>query len=92
MTCNGTTVTIYQNAVSIGTFSASTALTDRTDLLLGAKPTAEDATSTSVYFKGALSDFRIYTTCFTLTQVKELYNISATVDKNGNIYAREWVE
>lgn len=39
-----------------------------------------------------ISDFRIYATALTAEQVKELYNTSATIDKNGNIYARELVE
>lgn len=41
---------------------------------------------------GAYSDFRIYATALTAEQVKELYNTSTTIDKNGNIYARELVE
>ena len=40
----------------------------------------------------SISDFRIYTTILTADQVKELYNTSATIDKKGNIYAREQIE
>jgi hypothetical protein len=36
-----------------------------------------------------MADFRIYSTALTAEQVKELYNTSTTIDKNGNIYARE---
>lgn len=39
-----------------------------------------------------LSDFRIYATALTENQIKELYNTSATIDNNGNIYAREVME
>ena len=39
-----------------------------------------------------ISDFRIYATALTDDQIKELYNTSATIDNNGNIYARELVE
>jgi hypothetical protein len=35
---------------------------------------------------------RIYATALTPEQIKELYNTSASIDKNGNIYAREVVE
>ena len=39
-----------------------------------------------------MSDFRIYETALTAEQIKELYDTSATIDKNGNIYAREVIE
>lgn len=39
-----------------------------------------------------LSDFRIYTTTLTDAQILELYNTSSTIDKSGNVYAREVIE
>lgn len=39
-----------------------------------------------------ISDFRIYATILTEEQILKLYNISATIDKDGNIYSRELVE
>lgn len=49
--------------------------------------------STGYYCKEAyLSDARIYATALTAEQIKELYDTSASVDKNGNIYAREAIE
>ena len=39
-----------------------------------------------------MSDFRIYTTALTESQILELYNTSATVDKSANIYTREVIE
>ena len=50
------------------------------------------ATETRQNYKGLISDFRIYKTALTEKQIKELYNTSATVDKNGNIYTREAIE
>lgn len=44
------------------------------------------------YFKGKLSDMRVYMTTLSEKQIKELYNTSVTIDKNGNAYARELVE
>lgn len=41
---------------------------------------------------GYLSDFRIYVTALTVDQLKELYNVSVAIDKNGNVYPRELVE
>jgi len=44
--------------------------------------------SNKTYF----SDFRIYATALTATQVAELYNTSMSIDSSGNIHARELVE
>ena len=38
------------------------------------------------------SDVRIYTTALTAIQIRELYLTSAAIDKNGDIYAREFDE
>lgn len=48
--------------------------------------------STSQNYKGNISDFRLYATVLTEEQIKELYNTSATIDNNGNIYSRGFIE
>ena len=40
----------------------------------------------------SISDFRIYATALTAEQVLDLYHTSASIDKEGNVYARELVE
>lgn len=73
-------------------------------ILWGQAKTYKTISGTSIYFNGwdsgtsytlantKISDFRMYSTALTAEQVKELYNTSASVDSNGNIYAREVVE
>jgi hypothetical protein len=50
------------------------------------------ASDTGQNYYGDISDFRIYATALTETQIKELYNTSMSIDNNGNIHARELVE
>ena len=50
------------------------------------------ASDTGQNYYGDISDFRIYATALTETQIKELYNTSMSIDNMGNIHARELVE
>lgn len=48
--------------------------------------------ATQQNFKGLISDFRVYATALTATQIAELYNTSASISNNGTLMGYEFVE
>jgi precorrin-4 methylase len=49
-------------------------------------------TSEATRYKGLMSDFRIYASALTSSQILELYESKAEIDKNQNVFTNEIVE
>ena len=86
---DGTAVKRYYDAVmeSSSTVAITTGLRTPATLTIG------KSTSGGYYCKDAnISDLRIYATALSDADILALYNVGASVDKNGNVYAYELYE
>lgn len=82
---------IYLNGTQIASVSAGTLSKTNSYASIG-RSSDNDTLSSSNYFSGQLSDFRIYATALTATQVKELYNAPASVADTGSFHATGLLE
>lgn len=71
-----------------GTLITSSALTGTLPAFNGIRMGLGRAGGVYRQIEQKVSDLRIYTTALTAEQIKELYNTSVTIDKDGNVYAR----
>lgn len=85
MARNGTNELYYVNGDLKKTIEAKTMPTG--DYFIGAWKTA-----TQQNYYGLISDFRIYATVLSATDIKALYDTGASIDNNGNMYAYEFNE
>ena len=89
-TLKGTELKLYFDGIYVLTTTinwGTSTLNTNTRIELGV-----DFPGTDEKFTGCYSDARIYMTALSAEDILELYNTSASIDKNGNIYAREVIE
>ena len=88
LTYDGATIKRYVDAISEKDTSATGTLNTTQSFVIGHYGSNTSYASKETYE----SDIRIYTTALTPAQIEELYHTSASIDNNGNIYAREIIE
>lgn len=86
MVGDGSSNKLYMDGELYGVAATYKGITGSTIVINGWDSSADYKTN------GYISDFRIYSTALSASDVKELYNTSASVDKNGNMYAYEFKE
>ncbi len=90
MVFNAGTITWYTNGVATSTSNVSSRTTAFTDYIAIGNSYA--GTTWNTDFVGNISDVRIYSSVLSAEDIKALYNTPASVAKNGNMYAYEFME
>lgn len=87
ITGNGTTTTLYIDGEKKGTARTYRAITGTKLFLSG-----WDTGTSYKWTGGNISDFRLYSTCFSESDVKSIYNVSASIDRTGVLFCGEVME
>jgi len=93
-TADNSTINFYIDGELIGTGenAATTEFSYANNYIFIGGEAKWNTTTPYSTINGLFGDTRIYATALTPHQIKELYQTSTTIDKNGNIYAREYIE
>lgn len=90
MVFNAGTITWYTNGVPTSTSTVTSRTTQFTDYL--AIGNSYTGTSWNTDYVGSISDVRIYSTVLSSEDIEYLYSMSASLDKQGNLFVYEFKE
>lgn len=85
LTHNGTDIKLYIDGVLIRSISCPTSLVGFKSFWLG-------RANSNRYTQGKWSDFRIYCTALSAEDIRQLYEVSAKIDKEKNLHCYEFSE
>lgn len=75
MTWNGSTITLYQDLVSIGTGTrALTMAADTTEIIINANANAAGPSNIVEFFLGRMEDLRVYSRALSINELTTIYN------------------
>ena len=93
ITCDGVNGKVYINGVLSYTSSSITSIySDCTDLVIGARSNADNATSAAIFLNGNMSDVRFYATALSADDILDLYRLGGSIDSTGTFHTYEYVE
>jgi len=88
------TFTFYINGVKCGenTFSGTLPIIESINNCFRIGDDTRGNSTSTVSFKGYMNDLRFYTSALSDNDIKELYQTPISIDKDGNCFAKEFVE
>lgn len=83
---------LYINGEFVSSATTTGALSDMGTMYQVGESNAQTTTPIGNYLYGSLSDLRLYTSVLSADDVKELYETSASIDRDNNFYTYEYDE